>query len=130
MQIHYATVYVQDQGHAREFYTGALGFELRHDIPVGADSWLTVVSPADPDGPELLLSPSGHAAVRPYMEALKADGIPATMFMVEDIAAECERLSGLGVRFTQEPQEAGGVLRAVFDDTCGNLIAIAQPRPQ
>jgi predicted enzyme related to lactoylglutathione lyase len=87
-----------------------------------------VVSPQHPDGPELLLEPAGHPAVRPFKEALVADGIPVTSFAVDDVAAECERLQGLGVKFTQQPLEMGPVVTAVFDDTCGNLIQIAARR--
>jgi hypothetical protein len=90
----------------------------------GDDRWLTVVSPQDPDGTELLLEPSGHPAATPFKEALVADGIPFTSFAVDDVPAEYERLSGLGVRFTQPPAEMGPVTTAVLDDTCGNLIQI------
>ena len=102
-----------------------LGFEVKHDIPVGEHRWLTVVSPDQPDGTELLLEPDGHPAARPFKEALVGDGIPFTSFGVDDVGAEFERLRGLGVRFTQEPVDMGTVTTAVFDDTCGNLIQIA-----
>jgi len=95
------------------------------DIPVGEARWLTVVSPDDPGGTELLLEPSDHPAVGPYKEALVSDGIPSTSLAADDVNAEFERLRGLGVRFTQEPVEMGSVTTAVFDDTCGNLIQIA-----
>ncbi|WP_320775386.1 VOC family protein [Streptomyces sp. CRN 30] len=124
MKIHLTSVFVDDQSRALGFYTERLGFVTKHDIPMGGDRWLTVVSPEDPDGPELLLEPSGHPAVRPYRTALVQDGIPAASFAVDDVRAEFERLRGLGVRFTQEPQEMGPVTTAVLDDTCGNLIQI------
>lgn len=92
---------------------------------MGSDRWLTVVSSADPSGPELLLEPDSHPAVRPYKEALAADGIPATSFAVDDVTAEFERLRTLGVRFIQDPVDLGPVVTAVFDDTCGNLIQLA-----
>ena len=85
---------------------------------------MTVVSPGDPDGTELVLEPSNHPAVPPFKEALVADGIPFTSFAVDDVHVEFERLRGLGVRFTQEPAEMGPVTTAVFDDTCGNLLQI------
>jgi catechol 2,3-dioxygenase-like lactoylglutathione lyase family enzyme len=119
------SVHVDDQAKALAFYTDVLGFVKRNDIPIGEDRWLTVVSPEDPDGTELVLEPSSHPAVGPYKDALVADGIPFTSFAVDDARAEFERLRDLGVRFTQEPMEAGGVTMAVFDDTCGNLIQIA-----
>ncbi|MEU9748975.1 MULTISPECIES: VOC family protein [Streptomyces] len=125
MKIHLSGVFVNDQAQALRFYTEVLGFQVKNDVPVGEDRWLTVVSPADPDGTELLLEPSGHPAVKPFRDALVADGIPYTSFAVDDVRAEFERLQGLGVRFTQEPVEMGPVTVAVFDDTCGNLIQIA-----
>ncbi|EST22151.1 VOC family protein [Streptomyces niveus] len=125
MKIHLSSVFVNDQAQALRFYTEVLGFQAKNDVPVGEDRWLTVVSPADPDGTELLLEPSGHPAVKPFRDALVADGIPYTSFAVDDVRAEFERLRGLGVRFTQEPVEMGPVTVAVFDDTCGNLIQIA-----
>ena len=126
MRIHLTSVFVDDQAKAESFYTGKLGFRTKADVPVGADRWLTVVSPEVPDGPQLLLEPSSHPAVKPYKEALVADGIPAASFAVDDVVAEYERLSGLGVHFTQEPTDMGPVLTAVLDDTCGNLIQLTQ----
>jgi DNA-binding transcriptional ArsR family regulator len=125
MRINIASVLVDNQEKALRFYTEMLGFVKKHDVPVGEDRWLTVVSPQDPDGTELLLEPSGHPAVKPFKEALVADGIPYTQFAVDDVKAEYERLRGLGVRFTQEPADMGPVTTAVLDDTCGNLIQIA-----
>ncbi|HWB71177.1 MAG TPA: VOC family protein [Egibacteraceae bacterium] len=124
MRIYITSVFVDDQGKALAFYTDVLGFVKKTDLPLGEDRWLTVVSPEDPEGTELLLEPDGHPAVGPYKAALVEDGIPATSFAVDDVHAEFDRLKGLGVRFTQEPLETGGVTMAVFDDTCGNLIQI------
>ncbi|MGW7265347.1 VOC family protein [Streptomyces sp. NPDC054842] len=124
MRIHLSSVFVDDQDKALRFYTEVLGFIKKTEVPLGEDRWLTVVSPEDPDGTELLLEPSGHPAVGPYKDALVQDGIPATSFAVDDVHAEFARLSGLGVRFTQEPLEMGPVTTAVLDDTCGNLIQI------
>ncbi|OXS31910.1 VOC family protein [Streptomyces sp. XY006] len=126
MRIHLTSVFVDDQAKALHFYTEILGFVKKHDVPVGEqDRWLTVVSPEEPGGTELLLEPAGHPAVKPYRDALVADGIPLIQFAVSDVHAEYERLRALGVRFTQEPLETGPVTTAVFDDTCGNLIQIA-----
>lgn len=129
MRIRLTSVFVDDQRAALDFYTNVLGFTVHHDIPMGEASWLTVVSPEDPDGPELLLEPSGHPAVRPYREALVADGIPLVQFAVDDVAAEYERLRGLGVTFTQPPLDIGTAVMAVFDDTCGNLVQIITEKP-
>ncbi|PZH13376.1 bleomycin resistance protein [Streptomyces sp. NTH33] len=126
MKIHLASVFVDDQDKALRFYTDVLGFVKKTEVPLGDHRWLTVVSPEDPDGTELVLEPDSHPAVKPYREALAEDGIPATSFAVDDVRAEFDRLRGLGVRFTQEPLEMGPVITAVLDDTCGNLIQIAQ----
>ncbi len=126
MKIHLTSVMVDDQEKALRFYTDVLGFVKKSDIPMGEARWLTVVSPEDPGGTELVLEPSGHPAAKPFKEALVADGIPFTSFAVDDVKAEYERLRALGVHFTQEPVDMGPVTTAVFDDTCGNLIQIAQ----
>ena len=127
MRINLTSVLVDDQATALRFYTDVLGFTKKSDVPMGEHSWLTVVSPEDPDGTELLLEPSDHPAVSPFKAALVRDGIPFASFAVDDVAREHERLVALGVRFTQPPTEMGPVTTAVFDDTCGNLIQIAAP---
>jgi catechol 2,3-dioxygenase-like lactoylglutathione lyase family enzyme len=124
MRIHLNSVFVDDQDKALRFYTEVLGFVKKTEVPLGQDRWLTVVSPEEPDGTELLLEPDGHPAVKPYKAALVEDGIPATAFAVADVDAEFERLRALGVHFTQEPLKAGPVTTAVLDDTCGNLIQL------
>ncbi|WP_137991558.1 VOC family protein [Streptomyces vilmorinianum] len=125
MRINLASVFVDDQDKALRFYTDVLGFVKQADIPLGEDRWITVVSPEEPEGTQLVLEPSGHPAVVPFKEALVKDGIPYTSFAVDDVHAEFGRLRELGVRFTQEPLDMGPVTTAVFDDTCGNLIQIA-----
>jgi catechol 2,3-dioxygenase-like lactoylglutathione lyase family enzyme len=125
VRINLSSVLVDDQEKALRFYTDVLGFVQKTDVPVGEHRWLTVVSPEEPDGVELVLEPDEHPAVRPFKEALVADGIPFTSFAVADVHAEFARLKGLGVTFTQEPAEMGPVTTAVLDDTCGNLIQIA-----
>jgi catechol 2,3-dioxygenase-like lactoylglutathione lyase family enzyme len=125
VRINLASVLVDDQQKALRFYTEVLGFVKKNDIPMGVHSWLTVVSPEDPDGVELVLEPGEHPAVGPFKAALVADGIPFTSFAVADVHEEYERLSALGVTFTQPPTAMGPVTTAVLDDTCGNLIQIA-----
>jgi catechol 2,3-dioxygenase-like lactoylglutathione lyase family enzyme len=124
MRIDLASVHVDDQTKALRFYTEVLGFQKKHDEPVGQFLWLTVVSPEQPNGTELLLEPSDHPAARAYKDAIARDGIPAFSFGTDNVHAETERLKKLGVVFTQEPMEMGPVTTAVFDDTCGNLIQI------
>ncbi|TCC00157.1 VOC family protein [Micromonospora zingiberis] len=124
MRIGHMSILVDDQDKALAFYTGVLGFIKKTEIPLGEHRWLTVVSPEDPEGVELVLEPDQHPAAAAFKKALVADGIPFTMFTVPDVPAEYERLTGRGVTFTQEPLEMGGVTTAVFDDTCGNLLQI------
>jgi catechol 2,3-dioxygenase-like lactoylglutathione lyase family enzyme len=125
VRISVTSVLVDDQDKALAFYTDVLGFVKKTEIPLGEARWLTVVSPEDPDGVELVLEPDGHPAAKAFKAAIVEDGIPFTSFSVADVHVEFERLTDLGVRFTQEPFDAGSVTLAVFDDTCGNLIQIA-----
>jgi len=125
IRINVTSVLVDDQAKALDFYTDKLGFAKKTDVAAGAARWLTVVSPGDPDGVELLLEPDGHPAARTFKRALVEDGIPFTQFAVDDVYAEVERLKGLGVEFTQEATDLGPVVIAVLDDTCGNLIQLA-----
>lgn len=126
LKIFLTSVLVDDQDKALGFYRDVLGFEPKFDIPLGQHRWLTLTSPGDPDGVQLLLEPDAHPAARPWKEALMADGIPCAQFAVEDVKAEHARLVEAGVRFTQPPTTMGPVTTAVLDDTCGNLIQIAQ----
>ena len=126
MKIVITSVLVDDQEKALRFYTDVLGFEKKEDVPLGDARWLTVVSPQDRQGAELLLEPDQHPAAKPFKAALVEDGIPYTSFGVDDVQAEFERMRDLGVQFTQEPLTMGPVTTAVLDDTCGNLIQIAQ----
>jgi catechol 2,3-dioxygenase-like lactoylglutathione lyase family enzyme len=128
MKIVVTNVYVDDQDKALRFYTNVLGFVKKTEIPMGEARWLTVVAPDDPDGTELLLEPDRHPAAGPFKRALVEDGIPFTSFAVKDVQAEYERLRSAGVRFTQPPVDMGPVTTAVLDDTCGNLIQIAQKK--
>ena len=128
MRIVVTSVLVDDQDKALRFYTDVLGFVKKTEVPLGVHRWLTVVSPDDADGVELLLEPDEHPAAKPFKRALVEDGIPFTSFGVKDVNAEYKRLAGAGVCFTQPPVDMGTVTTAVFDDTCGNLIQMAQKR--
>ncbi len=130
MRIHLTGVFVDDQHKALRFYTETLGFQVKHNIPMGEHAWITVVSEEAPEGAELLLEPDEHPAVRPFKTALMEDGIPSASFAVDDIEAEHERLVAEDVRFVQPPTDYGTVICAVFDDTCGNLIQISQEKKQ
>jgi catechol 2,3-dioxygenase-like lactoylglutathione lyase family enzyme len=126
MKIKLTSVMVDDQEKALKFYTEVLGFVKRNDIPLGEFKWLTVVSPEGPNDIELLLEPMGFPPARTYQRALFEAGIPAALFAVDDIQKEYERMKKLGVAFRSEPTKTGPVTVAVFEDTCGNLIQIAQ----
>lgn len=120
------SILVDDQKKALKFYTEKLGFQKKTEVPLGEHSWLTVVSAADPDGVELVLEPDAHPAAGQFKKALVEDGIPITSFGVDDVHAEYTRLVAAGVRFTQPPVAMGPVITAVLDDTCGNLVQLAQ----
>ncbi len=128
MKITISSIQVSDQEKALKFYTETLNFVKKHDQPIGDARWLTVVSPDDPDGPELLLEPNGqYPAMKALKESLVNDGIPYTMFKVDNVEKEYDKLINSGVTFTQEPtiiqdNPMGPVGVAIFDDTCGNLI--------
>jgi catechol 2,3-dioxygenase-like lactoylglutathione lyase family enzyme len=126
MKINVTSVFVDDQDKALKFYTEVLGFVKKTEIPLGNAKWLTVVSPQEPDGTELLLEPDAHPAAKTFKKAIFDDGIPATSFAVDDVQSEYERMTKLGVVFRTKPMKAGPTTIAVFDDTCGNLIQIAQ----
>ena len=126
MRIVLSSIFVDDQDKALAFYTTKLGFIKKTDFPMGHMRWLTVVSPKADDGPELVLEPDGHPAVKPFKDALVRDGIPFTSFGVDDVRAEYERLREAGVRFTHPPVAMGPVTTATLEDTCGNLIQLAQ----
>ncbi len=126
-RINLTSIFVDDQDVALDFYTQVLGFQLAADVPLGEHRWITVVSPQEPDGTQLVLEPSSHPAVGPFKAALVEDGIPMNSFAVGDVHAEVERLTAAGVRFTQPPMAMGPMVTAVLDDTCGNLIQIASP---
>jgi catechol 2,3-dioxygenase-like lactoylglutathione lyase family enzyme len=128
MKIKLASIPINDYDKALKFYTDVMGFVKKHDIPLGEGArWITVVSPEEPNGTELLLEPNAdYPAMKALKESLVKDGIPFTAFLVNDVQQEYERLRGLGVEFTMEPTNMGMTTAAVLDDTCGNLIQIYQ----
>ena len=128
MKIKLTSVSIDDYDKALKFYTEVMGFQLKRDMPLGDGArWITVVSPEEPDGVELLLEPNAsYPAMKALKESLVKDGLPYTAFQVNDIQAEYERMKSLGVQFTMEPTNMGVTTAAVLDDTCGNLIQIYQ----
>jgi catechol 2,3-dioxygenase-like lactoylglutathione lyase family enzyme len=126
IRIHITSLPVDNQDKALKFYTEKLGFLKKTEVPMGEHRWLTVVSPNEQNGVELLLEPMGFEPARVYQKALKDAGIPYTSFMVTDVRQEYERLTGLGVKFSMEPRDMGPVRMAVLDDTCGNNIQLVQ----
>ncbi|MGH1366003.1 MAG: VOC family protein [Calditrichia bacterium] len=126
IRIHATSVMVDDQDKALKFYTDVLGFVKKTEIPMGEHKWLTVVSPVELSGVELLLEPMGFEPAIVFQKALKDAGIPWTAFAVDDLKKEYNRLKELGVQFSMEPKEVGPVMIAVLDDTCGNNIQLQQ----
>jgi len=131
LSIAFSSVFVDDQTKAADFYTRVLGFELCADLPLGQGTrWLTVRSSTTPGSVELVLEPNGNPVAVAYQQGLRAQGIASTSFATDDIIAEVARLKALGVVFAQEPTDIGPAILATFDDTCGNLIQIAQSKAQ
>ncbi|HYY92359.1 MAG TPA: VOC family protein [Candidatus Dormibacteraeota bacterium] len=126
MKIKLTSVFVSDQNKALDFYTKTLRFSKKMDIQAGNYRWLTVVSPEDPNGVELVLEPNNNPAAKTYQESIFKQGIRSAAFFVDDIQMEHQRLKKLGVRFTMKPTKVTGSTIAIFDDTCGNLIQITQ----
>jgi predicted enzyme related to lactoylglutathione lyase len=128
MKIKLTSISIDDYDKALKFYTEVLGFVKKRDIPLGNGArWITVVSPEEPDGTELLLEPNAdYPAMMALKESLVKDGIPFTAFQVDDIQKEYSRLKKLGVEFAMEPTNMGMTSVAVFNDTCGNLMQIYQ----
>jgi len=126
MQIKLTSVFVDDQDRALKFYTEVLGFVKKYEFPAGQFKWLTVVSPEDPEGVQLVLEPNSgwNTAAKAYQQEIFKNGVPAANFFVGDVQKEYERLTQLGVRFTKEPTKTTGSTIAVLEDTCGNLIQI------
>lgn len=124
MKIELASVFVDDTNKALKFYTEVLGFVKKVHIP--EVNWITVTSPDEPEGTQLLLEPNDNPVAETYQKGIFAQGIPATSFAVEDVEKEYERLVQLGVEFTIKPTKSVGAIIAVFNDTCGNLIQIHQ----
>lgn len=126
MKIQTTGIFVNDQNRALDFYTKTLGFSKKMDVSAGNYRWLTVVSPEDANGVQLVLEPNNNPAARTYQEAIFKQGTRAIQFMVDDIQKEHQRLKNLGVKFTMEPTKVTGSTIAVLDDTCGNLIQLTQ----
>ncbi|MDD3069725.1 MAG: VOC family protein [Methanoculleus horonobensis] len=125
MKIILASIFVNDQERALKFYTETLGFVKKSDVSAEGYRWLTVVSPDDRNGTELLLEPNDNPVAQAYQKGIFEQDIPAASFGVEDVRAEYERLKAQGVKFTTEPTDIlDRVTIAAFDDTCGNLIQI------
>lgn len=126
IKVKLTSIMVDDQDKARRFYTEVLGFAIKHDVPMGGASWLTLVAPDAPDGVELLLEPTGHPASVTFQQALYQDGMPLTQLYTQDLREEHRRLAALGVAFRSEPKQMGDTLFADFDDTCGNIIRLVE----
>lgn len=127
MRIKLTSLMVDDQDKALKFYTGILGFRKKHEFPVGAYKWLTVISPEGPDDIELSLEPNANPAAKTFQKSMFEQKIPLAAFEVSDLENEYARLAAAGVVFTTQPTRTGPVTIAVCSDTCGNLIQLYQP---
>lgn len=128
MQIRFTSILVDDQEKALRFYTETLGFVKKADIPMGEYRWLTVTAPEGAEGVELVLEPMAFPPGRTFQQALYAAGVPATAFITSDVAAEFAALTAKGVVFRGEPKDMGPITAVMFEDTCGNLIHLVQPK--
>ena len=128
MQLKFISMMVNDQEKALKFYTEVLGFTKMADIPLGEYRWLTVVSPDGIEGVELVLEPLAFEPSRIHQKALFDAGIPANALITNNIQAEVNRLKSLGVVFHGEPTAQGPITSVIFEDTCGNLINLVQPK--
>jgi predicted enzyme related to lactoylglutathione lyase len=126
MRIKWTTLYVDDQDKALQFYTDKLGFQKKTDFSQGSYRWLTVASPEEPDGVELVLESNANPTGKAYQEARRSQGQPAAQFLVGDVQAEHDRLAAKGVKFTRPVTRTTGSVIAMLDDTCGNLIQLTQ----
>ncbi|GAB3705979.1 methylglyoxalase [Spirosoma flavus] len=126
MKIKLLSVLVDDQDKALAFYTNVLGFVKKTEIPLGEHKWITVVSPEEQDGTEIVLEPMAFAPAQTYQKALFEAGIPLAAFLVDDVESEYKRLTELGVTFSMKPTPMGAVTLAVLNDTCGNNIQLFQ----
>lgn len=128
MQIRFTSILVDDQEKALRFYTETLGFVKKADIPMGEYRWLTVTAPEGAEGVELVLEPMAFPPGKTFQQALYAAGVPATAFITSDVAAEFAALTAKGVVFRGEPKDMGPITAVMFEDTCGNLIHLVQPK--
>ena len=126
MKIKLTSVYVDDQDRALRFYTDVLGFEKKADVRNGPYRWLTVGSPEDPDGTQLQLALNNNTAAKTYQQAIFQQGQPAAIFYTDDVKGDYERIKARGGAFTMSPTEVTGSTIAVVNDSCGNLIQLAQ----
>jgi len=127
MKIKFTSIMVDNQENALKFYTEILGFKKCADISMGEYRWLTVTSPEGIQDIELVLEPIAFPPAKVYQKELFDAGIPIASFVTDDINQEYKRLENLSVIFKSEPINQGVVITAIFEDTCGNLINLAQP---
>jgi predicted enzyme related to lactoylglutathione lyase len=126
MKIKLTSIHVDDGEKALRFYTDVLGFVKKNDQSAGDYRWLTVASPEDPDGTELLLEPNDNPTAKAYQQALFEQNIPAAMFFTDDVKADYERMKARGANFTMPPTDVTASIIAQLDDTCGNRIQLTQ----
>ena len=128
MKIKVMSIYVDNQDKALRFYTEVLGFAKKADFSQGPFRWLTVASPEEPGGTELQLALNDNPAAKAYQLAMFQQGQPAAMFFTDDVKGDYERIKGRGAKFTMPPTDVTASTIAMLNDTCGNLIQLAQQK--
>ena len=129
----HATIFVNNQDEALEFYRDKLGFKVHTDAKVGEDfRWLTMCTNDDPDFEIILLEPKpGMLMDEPtsqQLRAIMAKGVlGAGVFNADDCRKTYEELSAKGVQFVSPPAERPYGIEAVFKDNSGNWFSLTQP---
>ncbi len=126
MKIKLTTVYVDDQDKALRFYTQVLGFVKKTDVSNGPYRWLTVASPEEPNGTELVLAKNDNPAANAFQKAIFQQNQPAAMFFTDDVKGDYEKLKARGAEFTMPPTAVTGSTITILKDTCGNLVQLSQ----
>jgi catechol 2,3-dioxygenase-like lactoylglutathione lyase family enzyme len=132
LKLSHTFMIVDDQDKALAFYRDVLGLQLKNDVPLGDERWLTVASPEQPDVEIVLVTASmGHSPQdAEALSALLAKGVlGSAIFATDDLAATFERLRTAGAEVLQEPiDQPYGVRDCAFRDPAGNMLRFNQPR--
>ena len=129
----HATIFVNNQNEALEFYRDKLGLKVHTDAMVGADfRWLTMCTHDQPDFEIILMEPKPGMLMdeqtSQQLRAIMSKGVlGAGVFNTNDCRATYEELKAKGVQFVSEPAERHYGIEAVFKDNSGNWFSLTQP---